>query len=329
MANQYGPSYEFNGRIISRGNISFTIDEIIKYYITENHSSIETAEYFKITQAQLTRFLKHYNIKKPKVLSYEHNKKTNLKLYGNENYNNLKQAQKTCLKKYGAKNPFQVDEFKDKAVDTKITRYNDPHYVNPDQAKKTCLEKYGVSNSSMLPEVLSKRRATCKKHYGVEYPMQAKEVRAKYNFEELSSKAFETKKKNGTTNSSKIQKWFTSELQQIYGYSDVETEYNSDARYPYHCDIYIKSLDQFIELNIFFTHGGHSYGTNPLEDKKLLEKWTKLSSTSKFYKNAIRIWTETDIEKQLCAKRNNLNYLVFYTEAEVKEYLAKLKEKLC
>lgn len=329
MANQYGPSYEFNDRIISRGNISFTIDEIVAYYITENHSSIETAKKFNITQCQLTRFLKHYNIKKPKALSYEHNKKTNLKLYGNENYNNLAQAQKTCLKKYGAKNPFQVDGFKDKAVDTKITRYNDPHYVNHDQAKKTCLEKYGVEFTLQVKEFREKAKATCKKHFGVEYPMQSKEIQAKYNFKELSNKVFETKKKNGTTNSSNIQQWFTNELQSIYGKENIETEYNLDSRYPYHCDVYIKSIDQFIELNIFFTHGKHPYKADNPEDIKLLSKWQTLSTTSKFYKNAIRVWTELDVEKQNCAKRNNLNYLMFYTVDEVKEYVNKLRSSRC
>lgn len=324
MANQYGPSYEYNDRVISRGGVSFTIDEIIEYYIIENHSSIETAEKFNITQGQLSRFLRHYNIKKPKALSYEHNKKTNLKLYGDENYNNLKQAQKTCLEKYGAENPFQVEEFIKKAEQTKLERYNDSHYINKEQAKQTCLDRYGVTSVAKLDSTKEHKKQTFLAKYGVTAPMKSEIVKAKYNFKEIGEKAFETKKKNGTTNTSNIQKQTIKALQDFYGVEDVLVEYK-DIRYPYHCDIYIKSLDLFIELNIFFTHGKHPFNPSSSEDQDLLSKWKAKAEYSKFFSNAIRVWTGLDPEKQKCAKINNLNYLMFYTEDEVLKFLKELK----
>ena len=48
---------------------------------------------------------------------------------------------------------------------------------------------------------------------------------------------------------------------EIYGADDVKTEYKEE-RYPYHCDVYIPSKDLFIELNLFFTHGGHPYSAS-------------------------------------------------------------------
>lgn len=49
-------------------------------------------------------------------------------------------------------------------------------------------------------------------------------------------------------------------------------------------------------------------------------KWNFNAKTSKFYKNAISTWTERDVNKYNIAKKNNLNYLVFYTEKEFKDY---------
>ena len=45
-------------------------------------------------------------------------KNTKLERYGDENYNNRKQAEKTCLIKYGKNNVSQVDEVKKKKVET-------------------------------------------------------------------------------------------------------------------------------------------------------------------------------------------------------------------
>ena len=51
-----------------------------------------------------------------------------------------------------------------------------------------------------------------------------------------------------------------------------------------------------------------------------LEQMKEKAKTSKFYKNAIKIWTERDVNKFECAKKNNLNYLVFYNIKEFKDY---------
>jgi len=325
IKNKFGEPFQYIGREVFRnGSKVLCIDDLVQYYITENHSAKETVKHFNITLGNLTVFQNHYGIRKPKNLCQVHNKKTCLAKYGDPNYNNKDQGKKTCLEKYGVENPFQAEQFKEKAEQTKVDRYNNPHYVNPGKAKETCLEKYGVTSVNKLDLIKERKKESCLEHYGVEYPMQSDIVKAKYDFKQISEKVFETKKQNGTTNTSKIQANTVSVLKEIYGADDILTEYKEE-RYPYHCDIYIKSLDQFIELNLFFTHGGHPYDSTNEEDIKLLNTWKAKADTSKFFENAIRVWTELDPEKQLCAKNNKLNYLMFYSEQEILNYLKELK----
>lgn len=99
-----------------------------------------------------------------------------------------------------------------------------------------------------------------------------------------------------------------------FGMADVFYQYGRhpyDDRYPYNCDFYIKSMDLFIELNIHPSHGGSWYiGTD--EDKLRFDHLSKSSNNSAAGK--LKTWGERDVEKRLCAERNNLKYLVFWDD---------------
>lgn len=329
MANQYtknGNELYIEGGYLIRGTLKINMQDVYNYYIIENHSRKETEKYFKLTPRMFEKIRDTLSFKKPKNLTHEINKQTCLEKYGDPTYNNQAKTKQTNLERYGCENVFQAEVIKQTINNTKLERYGNAKFVNPEQTKQTCLERYGYTSANQVPEFKEKKKQTCMEHFGVEYPMQSKEVQSKYNFNDLKEKAFNTKKKNGTTNTSKIQDWFTAELKKIYGEEDVATEYK-DLRYPYHCDAYIKSLDLFIELNIYFTHGFHPYDRTSKADKITLDKWQEKAKNSKFFCNAIRVWTKLDPEKQLCAKQNNLNYLMFYTEQEAREFIYKLQEE--
>lgn len=101
-------------------------------------------------------------------------------------------------------------------------------------------------------------------------------------------------------------------LVEKYGFDDVFYEYGFhpyDERYPYNCDFYVKSLDLFIELNLYPSHGGGWYMDT--DDDKLRLEHLK-SSPKKMSKETIVTWAKLDIEKRKLAKKNNLNYLVFW-----------------
>ena len=60
---------------------------------------------------------------------------------------------------------------------------------------------------------------------------------------------YNTKKKNGTFNTSKPEIELYEFLQYMYPNSVIIKGYRDNARYPFNCDFYIKSIDEFIELN--------------------------------------------------------------------------------
>ena len=121
----------------------------------------------------------------------------------------------------------------------------------------------------------------------------------------------EVKKKNGTLNTSGAEKKALPMLQGLFGVENVLSPYR-DSRYPFNCDFYIKSLDLFIELNITWTHGGRPYIPEDPECRSLLMKWREKAQESKYYRNAIYTWTDLDVRKQSMAKKEHLNYLMFY-----------------
>ena len=156
--------------------------------------------------------------------------------------------------------------------------------------------------------------------------MKSQKVKNKFNFSEIALKSFNTKIKHRTVNSSKPEKELYKSLVQIFGVDNVFCQYK-DSRYPFHCDFYIKNIDLFIELNLYFTHGKHPFDKNNIEDIKLLEKWKSKANTSKFYMNAIEVWTKKDVEKQRLAKENNLNYISLYNNDDINNLLIKLTKE--
>ena len=98
-------------------------------------------------------------------------------------------------------------------------------------------------------------------------------------------------------------------------------EHKDILRYPYFCDFYLPETDTFVEINGFITHNNHFYDENNLEDckyKKLLEEKAKISE---FAKSILRVWSQTDVEKRKCAKKNNLNYVVLWNKNDIEDWI--------
>jgi glutathione peroxidase-family protein len=47
---------------------------------------------------------------------------------------------------------------------------------------QTCMERYGVLRAFLLPETFEKIRRTHKEKFGVEFPLQSKEIQEKNRF---------------------------------------------------------------------------------------------------------------------------------------------------
>lgn len=93
------------------------------------------------------------------------------------------------------------------------------------------------------------------------------------DWELAKQREYETKKRNGTFNTSRPEEELFRSLCNEYGSENVLKQY-VDERYPFRCDFYIPSEDLFIEYNGTIEHNGRPYNPELLEDIKELEALT-------------------------------------------------------
>ena len=70
-----------------------------------------------------------------------------------------------------------------------------------------------------------------------------------------------------------------------------------------------KSLDLFIEVQGYYTHGKEPYDQNSISHQILVQKYKERYGPNC---QAIVIWTIKDVEKRNKAKENNLKYLEIF-----------------
>ena len=224
------------------------------------------------------------------------------------------------ISKYGVENPYQSEQVKDKIKQTCLEKYGVENAaqseVIKDKMKKTCLEKYGCEYALQSGIVKDKIKQTCLKRYGVEHPMKLDFYKSKVN-----AAIYESKKKNHTFNTSKPEENGYKLLYNKFGFCNVKRQYRTEL-YPFACDFYIKSLDLYIEFNFYWTHGKHKFDSNNKDDvDKLNDLKIKYNNGEHpLYKGAIITWAKSDPKKFNTAKKNNLNYLAFYTWNEFLEW---------
>ena len=270
-------------------------------------------------------------------------KQTNLERYGTEIYTNSdefkkkkdiayskypnnhpmydenvkKKSEETCLEKYGVPYSFQSENNKEKSKQTNLEKYGCENPMQNDEVKKklqdTCIERYGVPYYTQTKEYKIRSRQTSLEKYGVENPMQNKEVNDRH---------FESKKKNRTTNTSKIETDFVNWLTEN-NYNFIR-EYKSEL-YPYHCDFYLPVYDLYIEIQGNWTHGHHPFNFENIEDLLIVEQWK--SKNTDYYNAAVDVWTIRDPEKRKTAEINNLNYLEIFTN-DLETAISELKKRL-
>lgn len=133
---------------------SVTKEEFESYYF--NNSKTDTQSHFNIGSSVWNRFIKYYNISKPKECIEDVRKKT-------------------CLSKYGVDNIFKdTDKIKQSYIrkDGSIKA----HYTKCANVAKEKAQLKGYNSMSQTPEVQAKRRRTCKGRYGTEYAFQNKDI---------------------------------------------------------------------------------------------------------------------------------------------------------
>ena len=230
----------------------------------------------------------------------------------------------TLYKLYNVTNAYQIDYVKNnlmkilnnkekeqkrifKIKHTKYIKYNNKNYNNIEQQKNTNMIRRGVQNYAQSQEYKNLYK-------------DKKWVNKK------QQKQYETKKKNNSFHTSEPEdKCY---LRLLTKFPDAIHHYSTDKRYPFECDYYIPSLDLFIECHYFWTHGDPKYNChepfnkNSFKHQETLQRWK--DKNTKFYNNAIKVWTYYDPLKLETFKKNKLNYKIFYTEEEFNGWLCRL-----
>jgi hypothetical protein len=213
--------------------------------------------------------------------------KTKELLYGDRNYNN-----------------------KEKLIDTLSKRTDEDKINITRKSKQTRLSKNGGKYFS--DESINKIKETTFNKYGVDSFTKTQQFRDLISSQQtiIQNKQYNTKKKNHSFNSSKIEK----NLEDFFIENCINyiSQYKSDE-YPFACDFYFPDSNYYIEVQGNWTHGHHPFDSNDIYDIEILNEWKSKSETSDFYKKAIYIWTEHDVKKRNIAKENNLNYLEIFS----------------
>lgn len=229
-------------------------------------------------------------------------KSTNLKRYGFESASQNPEIIAKIQKSIFENN--DIDEIKAKIEKTCLERYGSKTFLSSDYArekiKETNIEKYNGPAPMCSDEIKQKTSETVKERYGVESIMMVDEV---------VQKIHQSKVANNTYGVSSVEENMYFRLCDLFGSDDVERQYKSKI-YPFSCDFYIKSRDMHIEFNGLWTHGEQWFNENEPRFTKIVELWK--SKNTKYYDNAVDVWTIKDVNKRKVAKQNNLNYLVFW-----------------
>lgn len=268
---------------------------------------------YRSEQATLKKYGVKYNLQNKKT-----HEKTLEKWNGQSPFSNQEirqRAKKTIKEKYGVDNAMQVKEFCQKSRKTRLEVYGTER-ANPEKAKATMQERYGVDYFSQSNNF---KKLWPKNGGDPEFNNKVRE------------KEYNTKKENNSFNTSKPEERILSLLIDSFGKEDVVSQYKED-RYPYKSDFYIKSLDLFIEYQGTWTHGGHPFNKRSVKDKERLKVLKERSTCLNFkgeeknyYENAIYVWTKLDPAKRKTAKKNNLNWLEFFVEQDVINWLEEIK----
>ena len=246
------------------------------------------------------------------------------------------QRENTCLKRYGNKKYTYSEDFYNKTTQTNMKKYGSKWFIGSETGKakinKTCQEKYGSNYPLENPEIKKKSEKTQKDKYGNnymssdEFKQKSKETNnIKYGSdyymqtEEFNKKSYETKRKRKRYGMQTEDNCYNM-LNSIY---EVKRQYKTEI-YPYHCDFYINSLDLYIELNFFWTHGGHWFDSNNQNDLDILNLWINKSKEHSIYNSAVNVWSNVDLEKRNCAIKNNLNYAVIWNMNQFNNFIKDL-----
>lgn len=182
--------------------------------------------------------------------------------------NKLYKSKQTNLEKYGVENPSQSVSIKEKKKDTCMKNFGVEHSLQSEEvrekSKQTCLEKYGVEYSSQSQETRYKVKQTCLERYGVENHMQNAEMAEKaskssyklkdYTFPSgkvIKCQGYEPFALNILINDKITEEDIVTSKKEV---PEIWYKDGDDKDHRYYVDIFIKSMNKFIEVKSTWTY---------------------------------------------------------------------------
>lgn len=161
----------------------------------------------------------------------------------------------TCVDRYGVKNVFQVDKFKEKYKRTCLDRYNCEYNSQADgwseKYKKTMTERYGEDNPMKVQNFKEKQQDSLYQNYGVYNPLQNKDIVNKVALTNLERYGYRSPLQNQIIKQKQIETFYKNgtmptSSQQLQMYNIIKQRYkNAELNYPFsNC-----SLDVFVCIN--------------------------------------------------------------------------------
>jgi len=171
---------------------------------------------------------------------------------------------------------------------------------------KNCSAKCAANN----PETQEHLKETFRKNFGVDNPSRSRKVLDKIN---------ESMLRNGSYGKSAAEDKMYEMLCNKFSKENVLRQYSS-KEFPYKCDFYIVTSNEYIEYNGTWTHGKHAFDPNNKRDIEIVNGW-KTKTDSQYYKNAINIWTKLDPLKRKIAKENRISRIEFWKLEDFRKWL--------
>jgi len=320
-------------------------------YIIQNKSIDLISKENKVSEKYISKCLSELKIFKSKDKIKESQKHTL-----NSNY--TKQELKKLYKKRAIHQTIDLENRYTEALNN-ITKENFyKYYIEENHTKKEVLEHYNISNKIFKKLYIYfninkyeylKNKAPSKEELYQLYLVEKKSIKQiaieskcsrtvinrliiKYNLnidqKEKFKRSFKKRKINGTVNTSKAEDQIAFLLESKF--CNVKRQYKSDL-YPFACDFYIPEIDTYIEYQGDWSHGKDGrkilgpYNSNNKEHQKVIEKWKEKEDRGHpRYKGAIDVWTIRDPLKRETARKNNLNWLEFFT---INEFLSWYRDQ--
>lgn len=232
-----------------------------------------------------------------------------------KNANIINKKRKTHFKNYGCYN---------EAIETKIKRRNSniKKYGTPSWSTRIC------DYNSLTNEQKENRRKVWNNHI---YVMEKKGIK-NYGFSRKCDANATAMFSFNTFNYGATQQFKRSTKAEnrcffmlLMLYPHLIRQFKSKY-YPFNCDFYDPISGIYIEFNGTWSHGQHFFDPSNENDIKIALKWK--NSTHTTYQSAYKTWTQYDVKKRRCAIENNLNYIVFWTEDEVRRYVLDELQKI-